>query len=179
MKYLTLGIFTTRSDAEKAINEIHRDLNISHDNISFLYKNTENETKEVNAADVTASTPTEGAKTGAVIGGSLGALAGIAAVAGVIPIVGPIFAAGPLLTALGVTGAVGTAAAGAITGAAAGGLIGALANLGVSEERAKIYADRVSIGNVLVAVYSDENVNVGEIMTRSGAEEVEMFQPNL
>ena len=179
MKYLTLGIFTTRGDAEKAINVIHRDLNISHDHISYLYKNTDDETKEVNPEEVTATTPAEGAKTGAVIGGSLGALAGIAAIAGVIPVIGPIFAAGPLLAALGLTGAVGTAAAGAIAGAAAGGLIGALVNLGVSEERAKVYADRVSIGNVLVAVYSDEENKVGDVMTRCGAEEVEMFKPNL
>jgi hypothetical protein len=179
MKYLTLGLFTTRSDAEKAINEIHSDLDISHDNISFLYKNTNNETKEVNTSEVTSTTPREGATTGAAVGGTLGALAGIAAVVGFIPVVGPIFAAGPLLAAIGIGGAVGTAAAGAIAGAAAGGLIGALANLGVSEERAKVYADRVSLGNVLVAVYTNEDVNVGSVMTRCGAEEVEVFRPSL
>ncbi len=179
MKHLTLGIFTTRSDAEKAINEIHREFNIDHDDISYLYKNTDNETKEVDTEDVTDTTPREGAATGAIVGGSLGTLAGIAAVAGVLPIIGPIFAAGPLLAAIGVTGAMGTAAAGAITGAAAGGLIGALANLGISETRAKVYADRVSVGNVLVAVYNDEDVNVGNLMTKCGAEEVEMFRQNL
>lgn len=179
MKYLTLGLFATRSDAEKAINEIHNDLSISHDNISFLYKNTNNETKEVDASEVTATTPREGAAAGAAVGGTLGAIAGIAAVVGFIPVIGPIFAAGPLLAALGVTGAVGTAAAGAIAGAAAGGLIGGLANLGVSEERAKIYADRVSLGNVLVAVYSDEDKKVGTAMTKAGAEEVEVFRPSL
>jgi len=177
MKYLTIGVFAAREDAEKAINMLHGELGISNDNISYVYKNTDNETLEVSAGEISETTPKEGAKSGAVIGGSLGALAGIATVAGVIPVVGPIFAAGPLMAALGLTGAIGTTAAGAVTGAAAGGLIGALVNLGVGEERAKRYADRVTAGNILVTAYAEENQGVIDVMTRCGANDVERFSP--
>lgn len=179
MKNLTLGTFTAREDAEKAINQLHNELSVSHDDISYVYRNTEGETKEVNTENVSSNTPAEGAKTGAVIGGSIGALAGIAAVVGVIPVVGPIFAAGPLLAALGLTGAVGATAAGAVTGAAAGGLIGALANLGVGKETAQRYADRVTAGNVLLAVYAESDVEVAPLLVHCGAENVETFRPTV
>jgi hypothetical protein len=70
----------------------------------------------------------------------LGLVAGLAALA--IPGVGPIIAAGPIFTAL----------TGAGIGAAAGGLIGALANTGMPEEDARIYAEEVRRGGVLVIV---------------------------
>lgn len=177
MKHLTLGTFANREDAEKAINRLHNELNIDTNEISYVYRNTEGETHEVNSADVSSSTPTEGAKSGAVIGGSIGALAGIATAIGVIPVIGPIFAAGPLVAALGLSGALGATAAGAVTGAAAGGLIGALANMGVGEEKAQQYADRVTAGNILLSVHADESVDPVSVMLDCGAENVETFRP--
>jgi hypothetical protein len=41
-------------------------------------------------------------------------------------------------------------------GAAAGGLLGGLVGLGVPEERAKIYSDRVSGGDYLVIIDGNE-----------------------
>ena len=67
-----------------------------------------------------------------------------------IPGVGPILLAGEIASTLA------TAAAGAGIGAAAGGLLGGLAGLGVPEERAKIYSDRVSSGDYLVIVDGSE-----------------------
>ena len=96
MKYLTLGLFATRSDAEKAINEIHNDLGISHDNISFLYKNTNNETKEVDASEVTATTPREGAAAGAAVAIVSPGVTAVDAVGGAVGAIG-----------LGVMGAAG------------------------------------------------------------------------
>lgn len=177
MKQYTIGVFEDRSDAEKAVDRLHHDLSISTDEISFLYRNTEGEVKEVDSDDVTHKTSGEGAVKGAKIGGGVGAALGIATVAGVIPIVGPIFAAGPLVAALGLgAGALGTTAAGAVTGAVAGGIIGALVPLGVSEERAKEYEDRVMAGHVLVAVHADEDKNVSNVLEECGATGLETFR---
>ncbi|MEX0913012.1 MAG: DUF1269 domain-containing protein [Candidatus Paceibacterota bacterium] len=177
MKNLTLGTFSAREDAEKAINQLHNELNIDHDDISFVYRNTKGDIKEVETEDVSSDTPVEGAKSGAVVGGSIGALAGIATVVGVIPVIGPIFAAGPIITALGLSGALGATAAGALTGAAAGSLIGALMNLGIGEEKAQRYVDRVNAGNILLAIYAEEEIDPAEVLIQCGAEDVETFRP--
>lgn len=175
MKKFTIGIFGAREDAEKAINAIHNTLNVDTDDISYIFRNSEGEVREVKADDIATSTAAEGAGKGATIGGAIGAIAGIAAVAGAIPAVGPLFAAGPLAAALGFTGAVGTTVAGAATGAAAGGLIGALANLGVGQENAQRYADRVQAGDILVSVYADEEKDVHQVFVDCGALETEAY----
>lgn len=175
MKKFTVGVFGAREDAEKAINRLHNELSIPNEDISYLYRNSDGEVHEVDAHHIATDTPAEGAGKGAAIGGTIGVLAGIAAVAGVIPVVGPLFAAGPIAAALGLTGAVGTAAAGALTGAAAGGLVGALANMGVGEERAQRYADRVSAGDVLVAAYAEEGTGVRELLEECGALDTESY----
>lgn len=175
MKKFTIGMFTAREDAEKAINQLHNELDIPTDDLSFIYRNTEGEVKEVSADDIATPTAVEGAGKGATTGAAIGALAGIAAIAGVIPAIGPLFAAGPLAAALGLTGALGTAAAGAATGAAAGGLIGALANMGIGQERAQRYADRVAAGDVLVSAYADEEIDVRGTLTECGALDVETY----
>jgi uncharacterized protein (TIGR02271 family) len=63
-----------------------------------------------------------------------------------IPGVGPIMLAGAAATALATT------VAGGAIGAAAGTLVGGLIGLGIPEDRAKIYNDRVSAGEYLVMV---------------------------
>jgi uncharacterized membrane protein len=60
--------------------------------------------------------------------------------------VGPVILAGEVATALATT------LAGTAIGAAAGGLLGALIGLGIPEERAKVYSDRVSRGDYLVII---------------------------
>ena len=181
MKQLTTGLFTSRSDAAKAINHIHNKLKIPAEDISFIYRNSEGELKEVKSKKVVSSTPAEGAGKGAVIGGALGALAGIAIVTGLVPVLGAVVATGPIAAALGLAGAVGvgTTTAGILTGAAAGGLIGALANLGVGKEKAQRYEDRVVAGEVLVAVYADEKLNVLKELEECGATDVESFTPQV
>lgn len=177
MKKLTIATFANREDAEKAVNRLNNELQIRYEEISYVYRNTRNEVKEIDPSEVSSPTTAEGAVSGAKVGGTVGAIAGIATVAGMIPVVGPIFAAGPLVAALGLTGAIGATAAGAVTGAAAGGLIGALVNMGVGEENAKRYADRVTSGNVLVAVHTDESVDAAKVMVSCGASDVEVFTP--
>lgn len=175
MKQFVIGVFSAREDAEKAINAVHNDLSVAHNDISYLYRNTEGEVMEGDAKDIAGDTMGEGAQKGAVVGGTIGALAGIATVAGVIPVIGPLFAAGPLAAALGLTGAVGTTAAAAATGAAAGGVVGALSNMGVPEENAQRYADRVSAGNILVAVHTEDAVGAERAMSECGAVETQVY----
>jgi hypothetical protein len=175
MKKHTIGVFAAREDAEKAINQIHNDLGIANEEISYVYKNTDNEVKEVDTGDISSNTPKEGAEKGARTGAWLGAIAGVAVAAGVLPGLGGILVAGPLLTSLGISGLVGSAAAGAITGAAAGGLIGALSNLGVGQEKAKRYQDRVMAGDILLTVHTDNDKDVESVMQKCGATEVETY----
>jgi len=80
-----------------------------------------------------------GAGAGAVVGGTLGLLAGIGALA--IPGVGPFIAAGPIMGALGGIG----------TGGVIGGLIGALVGMGIPEYEAKRYEGMVKEGGMLLS----------------------------
>jgi hypothetical protein len=176
MKSLTIGAFEHREDAEKAINRLHNELKIPNDDISYVYRSTEGELKEYDADDIARDTMGESAGKGAAVGGTLGALAGIAAFAGALPVIGPLFVAGPLAAALGFSGAAGAAVAGGATGAIAGGIIGALGRLGVSKEHAKRYEDRVSAGDILVTAYSKDGNDAALILSDSGATDVESYE---
>lgn len=111
----------------------------------------------------------EGAATGALAGGTVGGFIGLlqALAALSVPGIGPILAGGAVATIL-----MNTLAGGAI-GAAAGGLVGALAGLGIPEERAQIYNDRLSQGHYLLivegSVYEVERAE--EILTGRGIQE--------
>lgn len=176
---MTLATFSSRTDAEGAINDLHRKLKIDLEDISYIYRNRDSEQMEVNASEIGSDTPAEGAKKGATIGGVLGAIGGIAAFAGAIPIVGPIFAAGPLMAALGITGVAGGAAAGAVTGGAAGGLIGALGNWGVDKLRTQEYSDSIMAGNILVAVHAEDDSRIPEILSNHDAKDINIYQPTI
>ncbi|MBV9341218.1 MAG: DUF3341 domain-containing protein, partial [Acidobacteria bacterium] len=104
-----------------------------------------------------------GAGTGAVIGGTLGWLAGIGALA--IPGVGPLIAAGPIVAALTGVG----------VGGAIGGISGALIGMGIPEYEAKRYEGRVKEGGILLSVHSDNSDwtrKAKDILERTGAEDV-------
>src|SRR4029077_8099428 len=104
-----------------------------------------------------------GAGTGAVVGGTLGLLAGIGALA--IPGLGPFIAAGPIMGALAGLGA----------GAAAGGLIGALVGMGIPEYEDKRYEGRVKNGGILLSVHCDDSDHVSrakDVLKRVGAEDI-------
>ena len=104
-----------------------------------------------------------GAGGGAIVGGTLGWLAGIGALA--IPGVGPLIAAGPIMAAL----------AGAGVGGAVGGVTGALVGMGIPEYEAKRYEGRVKNGGILLSVHSDNSdwtSKAKAILERTGAEDV-------
>lgn len=109
----------------------------------------------------------EGATTGVVAGMGTGAilgwLAGIGTLA--IPGVGPFIAAGPIMAALG----------GAAVGGATGGIIGALVGMGIPEYEAKHYDGKISKGNTLISVHTNDaegEKRVREIYQRLGADDI-------
>ena len=104
-----------------------------------------------------------GAGTGAVLGGTLGWLAGIGALA--IPGLGPFIAAGPIMAALG----------GAALGGTVGGLTGALIGMGIPEFEAKKYEGQVKSGSSLISVHSDdsdETKRAKDIFEQGGAKDI-------
>ncbi len=99
---------------------------------------------------LTTTTPQDAAA-GAAVGSGVGLVAGILGAAAMlmIPGVGPILAGGALATAIGA--AVGTTVAGAV----AGGAVGYLKDMGMPEQAAVNFADRINEGDYLITVTAD------------------------
>jgi hypothetical protein len=157
------GIYRTRTGVEEAVDAL-RQAGFRNTDISALFpenvgtKDFAHE-KATKAPEGTAA----GAGTGAVVGGTLGWLAGIGALA--IPGVGPLIAAGPIVAALTGVG----------VGGAIGGITGALVGMGIPEYEAKRYEGRVKEGGILLSVHSDNSDwtdKAKDILERTGAEDI-------
>jgi uncharacterized protein (TIGR02271 family) len=142
-----IGTFSNRNAAEQALREL-RDSGFPMDRVSVVAKDSTHNTSIARSgvSDHADNKADDGAKVGALSGGALGGLTGLLVGIGAlaIPGLGPIMLAGAAATALATT------AAGGAIGAAAGGLLGGLVGLGIPEERARVYNDRVSAGEYLV-----------------------------
>jgi hypothetical protein len=157
------GLYRNRTGVEHAVTAL-QDAGFRNTDISVLFPENEGtkdfaHEKNTKAPEGTAT----GAGTGAVLGGTLGWLAGIGALA--IPGVGPLIAAGPIVAAL----------AGAGAGGALGGLTGALVGMGIPEYEAKRYEGRVKEGGILLSVHSDNSEWTGkakDILEQTGADDV-------
>ena len=153
------GVFSTHQEAENALKQL-RDANFTMQQVSIIGKDTapldrnnHNDNIPDPDEDLTETTHVEeGAKTGAAAGSALGGLTGLLVGLGTlaIPGVGPIMLAGAAATAIATT------LAGGAIGLAAGGLLGSLVGLGMPEEQARIYHDRVISGDYLVIVDGTE-----------------------
>jgi ActD protein len=157
------GIYTTRAGVENAVDALKAE-GFRNTDISVLFPYNEG-TKDF--AHEKGTKAPEGAATGvgtgAVVGGTLGWLAGIGSLA--IPGVGPFIAAGPIMAAL----------AGAGVGGAIGGVAGALIGLGIPEYEAKRYEGRVKSGGILLSVHCDDSEwtkKAKKLLERTGAEDV-------
>ena len=90
----------------------------------------------------------EGATAGAAAGGVLGAIAAALVALGILIIPGlNLVAAGPIVAAF----------AGAGAGGAVGGLLGGLVGMGIPEHEAKMMAERLAQGGILVGVLSHDD----------------------
>jgi hypothetical protein len=170
LKQRAVGTFSTYAATETALHQL-KDSGFSMEQVSIVGHDIDrhieatgvntsnqlagvgnlhnNETKETakrgNEAEEAAK---KGAVAGSTLGGLTGLLVGLGAIA--IPGVGPVMLAGAAATAIA------TAISGGVIGAAAGSLVGALIGLGIPEDRAKVYSDRVSQGDYLIVVEGSE-----------------------
>lgn len=156
-------IATSETQAENIVGQL-KDAGFSYNDISVLFPDKagtrdfahEQHTKAPEGA-------TAGAGAGGAVGGILGWLAGIGLLA--IPGIGPFVAAGPIMAAL----------SGVAVGAAVGGITGALIGMGVPEYEAKRYEGKISRGNILISVHSNddrETRRAVEIFEAAGAEDI-------
>lgn len=173
-KTAVFGIYSTRDGIERAVEALLQS-GFTKDDISVLLPEgvgapTQAYTESSGLKDIgnvkNTKAPegaTAGAGTGAVIGGTLGLLAGIGALA--IPGVGPLIAAGPIMAAL----------AGLGVGGAVGGFTGALIGMGIPEYEAKKYEGRLKKGGILFAVHcstSEQIKRAKEIVEHTGGEDI-------
>ena len=157
------GIYRDRAGVEAAVDML-REKGFRNTDISVLFPHNDGTKdfateKNTKAPEGTAA----GAGTGAVVGGTLGWLAGIGALA--IPGLGPFIAAGPIMAAL----------AGVGVGGAVGGVTGALIGMGIPEFEAKRYEGRIKEGGILLSVHCDDSdwtKKAKEILENTGAQDV-------
>jgi len=161
-KSVITGVFKSRYAAETAVSRL-KAAGFADNDVSILMSDA-TRGREFNVE--TKSKMAEGVAIGAASGGALGAIAaGLAAVGALaIPGVG-ILAAGWIVAALAGAAAAGTA----------GGLVGGLIGLGIPEHEAKLYADQIKAGSILVGVQtdnSDQADSAREILREASAETV-------
>ena len=171
-----VGTFSSYRDAETAMREL-KDGGFPMDRVSVVGRDSDRAADIADAGNISDkgkqvahdTQADEGAKKGAAAGGALGGLTGLLVGLGAlaIPGIGPVMLGGALATALATT------ISGGAIGAAAGGLVGGLVGLGIPEDRARVYNDRVSRGDYLVIVDgSEEEVRRAEtILSHRGIQE--------
>jgi hypothetical protein len=155
-----VGVFEERDAAELAARDL-RERGFADEDLGYAWRDDSGKTQaEGNKAARLAG---EGAATGVVLGGIIGAWAAL-----LIPGIGPVVSGGLLGSVLA------SAAAGAVTGAVAGGVTGALVGLGIPEEEAKYYDKEVRAGRVLLTVRAgDRFADASDIVRRRGGYDYE------
>ena len=137
-----------------------RNLGFSSSEVSVLLK--AKETKNISMKEDAV----RDAEKGSLVGGALGALAGLTIFSA--PILGPLAVAGPIIAALG------GAAVGGVVGGLAGGT-GALARIGIPENATPRLQQKINEGAILIAVHSNQPARLDRalrVFKSSGAEEV-------
>lgn len=172
MPKINLAAFADEATAEAALGELER-AGYDPKEISIMMKDSGYVRKGGVASSSVGEGAASGVATGGVLGGIAGLLIGIGAIA--LPGIGGVLIAGPLAAALGLTGAAATTVSGAMTGALAGGVVGGLVGLGVPNDTAVAYEERLKEGGVLLAVPSRDvdADHAAEILKAHGADQVE------
>lgn len=167
-----IGVFDHRRDAEAAVSEL-RNSGFASDDVSIIGKDAGNNLNANVAGGLQGNKADDGAKTGAATGAALGGLGGLLVGLGAlaIPGVGPVLLGGAAATALA------TAATGAGIGAAAGGVTGGLVGLGIPENQARKYSDRLNRGDYIVIVDgTDDEIRRAEtILKRYGIQDFDTY----
>ncbi|MHC5595531.1 MAG: histidine kinase [Nostoc sp.] len=168
-----VGVFSNRRDAEHALHELKK-VGFDMNRVSVITQDGDRD--DIAGAEVrdrVGDKSDDGARVGAATGGALGGLTGLLVGLGTlaIPGIGPIMLAGAAATTLATT------LAGAGIGAVAGSLLGALIGLGIPEERARVYDERVRRGHYLVILDGTdaEILRAEGILHQQGVEEFGIF----
>jgi hypothetical protein len=160
MSQAVFGIADSEARAERIVSDL-RNAGIPSRDISILFPDRNGERDLRHDAHTKAPEgASAGVGTGALLGGTLGWLAGIGAIA--VPGLGAFIAAGPIMATL----------SGAAAGAAVGGLSGALLGFAVPEFEARQYESKILEGNILLSVHTESVVrqaHVRDLLQRNGA----------
>src|SRR6202050_875661 len=162
-KTAVFGIYTTVPAADLATDKLIKEGFLASNISALMPENLGSREIGTEKATKAPEGVTAGVSTGAVVGGTLGLLAGIGALA--IPGVGPFIAAGPIMAAL----------AGLGVGGAVGGLIGALVGMGIPEYEAKRYEGHIKAGGVLLSVHCDTSEMINrakDLLKHTGAQDI-------
>jgi hypothetical protein len=166
------GVFRTREEAEKAVQQLHS-LGIPNDRIALLTPGMSEENVEESVPTSDTEQPGMGTAMGGAVGGAMGvaggATIGAAAASLLVPGVGPVIA-GTILGAA-ILGAGGTATGMAVGGALEEGLV-----KGLPHDELYLYEDAVQHGRsvVIAFVEADENEDAArDILARAGAESID------
>ena len=158
LRQLAIGTFSSYEAAEIALVEL-KNQGFLMDQVSVIGRDINSHTEttgaKINNRLVTVGNlhthenrTEEAAKDGAIAGSSLGGLTGLLVGLGIlaIPGIGPVMLAGAAATAIAST------ISGSVIGAITGSLVGGLVGLGIPEDRAEVYSDRIADGDYLVMV---------------------------
>jgi hypothetical protein len=132
-----IGVFRDRDEAQRAVDDLRR-AGFADSQIGFVGRTGAGGLNESGVATHAG----EGAAAGAIGGGVIGTLWGLAVAANLLPGVGPVLAGGLAAALL----------ASAAAGAAVGGTAGVLIGLGVPPEQAGYYERALQEGRFLVTV---------------------------
>jgi hypothetical protein len=152
---LVIGVFNTRDEAQRAVEELHQ-AGFPSSEISVVMHRDHHadvDLTDMDAAKAAYITGENKAGEGAAIGALAGGIGGgvLALGVGLIPGLGPVFAGGLLAAAcFGV---------GAAVGATGGGIVGALIGQEFPEDEACFYEQELKAGRVLVGVKNPERLD--------------------
>lgn len=171
------GVFRSRADAEKAINEL-RSAGIPDNRIGLVTPGHDGEEIERGLPVTDTERPGMGRAMGAAVGGAMGAAGGatlgLAAATLAVPGIGP-------LIGFGMVGAALLGIVGATAGSAVGETIEEELGEGVPHEDVYLYEDALRHGHSVLIAYSetdDQADKVEDVLNHSGAMDLDELREN-
>lgn len=172
------GVFQSRNDAEKAINEL-RKIGIADNRIGLVTPGKDSDDELEAGLPVTdTEEPGMGRAMGGAVGGAMGAAGGatlgLAVGSLAVPGVGP-------LLAFGMVGAALLGVVGATAGSAVGDTVEEELGEGIPHEDIFLYEDALRHGRSVIIVYSendDEADKAGDVLIQNGAMDLDDLREN-
>lgn len=171
------GVFRSRDDAEKAINELRR-AGIPDNRIGLVTPGSDDRDLEAGLPVTDTERPGMGRAMGAAVGGAMGAAGGatlgLAVATLAVPGIGPVLA-------FGMVGAALLGVVGATAGAAVGDQVEEELGEGIPHEDVFLYEDALQHGHSVLIVYTDtddQSDKAEDILTRSRAMDLDELREN-